>query len=112
MIERTPDGNQRVQAYGLDVLLLEVQELIQRGYELDYNTNEHFPQQIGHIYVVTLVPRQKGKGIAGECGGPELVFPAEARTDKPMPEVTPELKALQAVIEEGKKPGRKPKVTA
>lgn len=102
MIERTPDGNQRVQAYGLDVLLLEVQELIQRGYVLDYNTNEHFPQQIGHIYVVTLVQDQ-GKAVVG---------PAEARTDKPMPEVTPELKALQAVIEEGKKPGRKPKVTA
>ena len=96
MIERTPEGNQVVQAYGLDVLLEEVQELVQRGYILDYATNEHYPQAIGHLYVVTLV-KDQGKQL-------EKQAPVET------PEVTPELKALQTVIEEGRgKPGRKAK---
>ena len=100
MIERTPEGNQLVQAYGLDVLLQEVQELVQRGYVLDYNTNSHFPQQLGHLYVVTLVDPKNQAPVLQE--------------DKPevASEVSPELKALQAIVEEHKKPGRKPKVTA
>lgn len=102
MIERTPEGNQLVQAYGLDVLLQEVQELVQRGYVFDYNTNEHYPQQLGHLYVVTLVPDQ-AKVVVG---------PAEARLASDPVEVPPELKALQAIVEEGKRPGRKPKVAA
>lgn len=97
MIERTPEGNQLVQAYGLDVLLQEVQELVQRGYVLDYNTNEHYPQQLGHLYVVTLVD-------------PKQVAPVVEQEQAP--EVPPELKALQAIVEEGKRPGRKPKVVA
>ena len=100
MIERTPEGNQLVQAYGLDALLLEVQELIQRGYVLDYNTNEHFPQQLGHLYVVTLVDPKN-----------QVAQPEQAKQED-TPEVTPELKALQAIVEEGKRPGRKPKATA
>ena len=101
MIERNPEGNQVIQAYGLDVLLEEVQELVQRGYVLDYATNEHYPQAIGHLYVVTLVP------AAGKVqGDPGHKFPET-------PAVTPELKALQDVIEEGKgKPGRKAKTAA
>lgn len=102
MIERVGDTqNMRIQTYGLAEFLKDVQELIQRGYVLDFESNEHYPQSIGHLFTAVLVP--KGKAVVG---------PAEARTDKPIPEVTPELQALQAVIEEGKKPGRKPKVTA
>lgn len=98
MIERTPEGNQLVQAYGLEEFLRDVQELFQRGYVLDFETNEHYPQAIGHLFTAVLVPVDKtAEGSA------------EARADKPMPEVTPELLALQAVVEEGKKPGRKPK---
>ena len=101
MIERTPEGNQLVQAYGLDVLLQEVQELVQRGYVFDYNTNSHFPQQLGHLYVVTLVDPKNQAPVLQE-DKPEVV-----------PEVSPELKALQAVIEEHKgKPGRKTKTVA
>lgn len=99
MIERTPEGNQLVQAYGLDVLLQEVQELVQRGYILDYNTNAHFPQQLGHLYVVTLVD-------------PKKIAPV---VEQEKPAITPDLeslKALQAIVEEGKRPGRKPKVVA
>ena len=97
MIERTAEGNQLVQAYGLDVLLQEIQELVQRGYVLDYNTNEHYPQQLGHLYVVTLVDPKNQAPVV--------------QPDKPedVPEVPPELKALQAIVEEGKRPGRKPK---
>ena len=95
MIERTAEGNQLVQAYGLDVLLQEVQELVQRGYVLDYNTNSHFPQQLGHLYVVTLVDPKN------QVAAPEQVKQEDT------PEVTPELKALQAIVEEGKRPGRK-----
>lgn len=97
MIERTPENNQLVQAYGLDVLLQEVQELVQRGYVLDYNTNAHFPQQLGHLYVVTLVDPKNQVPV---------VEPAK---QEETPEVPPELKALQAIVEEGKRPGRKPK---
>lgn len=103
MIERTTEGNQVIQAYGLDVLLEELQELVQRGYVLDYATNEHYPQAIGHLYVVTLVP----------AAGKQVIGTAEARLATETPVVTPELKALQDVIEEGKgKPGRKAKTTA
>lgn len=99
MIERTPEGNQLVQAYGLDVLLQEVQELVQRGYVLDYNTNAHFPQQLGHLYVVTLVDPKNQAGAS------------EPAKQEDTLEVTPELKALQAIVEEGKRPGRKPRNT-
>ena len=102
MIERNPEGNQVIQAYGLDVLLEELQELVQRGYVLDYATNEHYPQAIGHLYVVTLVP----------AAGKQVVGTAEARLATETPVVTPELKALQAVIDEGKKRGPKPKTAA
>ena len=102
MIERNPEGNQVVQAYGLNVLLEEVQELVQRGYVLDYATNEHYPQAIGHLYVVTLVP----------AAGKQVVGPAETRLATETPVVTPELKALQTVIEEHKKRGPKPKTAA
>lgn len=95
MIERTPEGNQLVQAYGLDALLQEVQELVQRGYVLDYNTNEHYPQQLGHLYVVTMVDPKNQAPVVQEAKSEDV------------PEVTPELKALQAIVEEGKKPGRK-----
>ena len=102
MIERNPEGNQVIQAYGLDVLLEEVQELVQRGYVLDYATNEHYPQAIGHLYVVTLVP----------ATGKQVVGSTEARLATETPVVTPELKALQTVIEEHKKRGPKPKTAA
>lgn len=99
MIERVNDTqNMRIQAYGLEEFLRDVQELFQRGYVLDFETNEHYPQSIGHLFTAVLVPAAKVKEGT-----------AEARTDKPMPEVTPELQALQAVVEEGKKAGRKPK---
>lgn len=100
MIERTPENNQLVQAYGLDALLQEVQELVQRGYVLDYKTNAHFPQQLGHLYVVTLVDPKNQAPVV------------ELAKQEDTPEVTPELKALQAIVEEGKRPGRKPKATA
>lgn len=100
MIERTPEGNQLVQAYGLDVLLQEVQELVQRGYVLDYNTNSHFPQQLGHLYVVTLVDPKNQVPVVEPVKQEDTL------------EVPPELKALQAIVEEGKRPGRKPKATA
>ena len=99
MIERNPEGNQVIQAYGLEVLLEELQELVQRGYVLDYATNEHYPQAIGHLYVVTLVP----------ATGKQVVGTEEARLATETPVVTPELKALQTVIEEHKKRGPKPK---
>ena len=103
MIERIDDTElMRIQAYGLADFLLEIEELVQRGYVLDYATNAHYPQAIGHLYVVTLVP----------AAGKQVVGPAEARLATETPVVTPELKALQTVIEEHKKRGPKPKTAA
>lgn len=103
MIERTPENNQLIQAYGLDVFLADVQELVLRGYVLDFKNNAHFPQQIGHLYVATMVtpPDEKVKTVIVDDPKPAEI-----------PVITPELEALQAIVEEGKRPGRKPKVTA
>lgn len=96
MIERVNDTqNQRVQTYGLAEFLQDVQELFQRGYVLDYETNDHYPQSIGHLFTAVMVPKDAVKQVK-----------VEPTTDAV--EVPDELKALQAVVEEGKR-GRKPK---
>lgn len=96
MIERVNDTqNQRVQTYGLAEFLQDVQELFQRGYVLDYETNDHYPQSIGHLFTVVMVPKDAVKQVKVEPTADAV-------------EVPDELKALQAVVEEGKR-GRKPK---
>ena len=48
-----------IQAFNLVDLLKEVKELVLQGYDFDFNTIEHFPQQFGlHFHVPML------KGVA------------------------------------------------
>lgn len=100
MIERVGETQEmRIQQYGLAEFLQEAQELIERGYVFDFDSNERYPQSIGHMFICTMVPKNSLKEVLNST-------PAAA------PEVPEEFKALQAVIEEGKKPRTKPKPTA
>jgi hypothetical protein len=96
MIERVND-NQRVQQHGLAEWLQEVQELFQRGYVFDFESNEHYPQSIGHLFTAIMVPAKSNIVVKTQ--------------QEETPEVPPELKALQETVESMKaKPGRKPKI--
>jgi hypothetical protein len=59
MIElQTHSGFYRCEAYGFAEWLAEVQGLIQKGYEFDFESNSNYPMQIGHIYTAILKPKQ------------------------------------------------------
>lgn len=44
----------RVQAYSLYEYLLALQEAIQAGYKIDFETNQGYPQQIGTVFTAGL----------------------------------------------------------
>lgn len=99
MIERVQGTNlMQVQTYGLAEFLIEVEGLINSGFTFDMEDNQHYPQVIGHLYVVTMQPKDKKKEL------PKVVAKDTAQESAEVPE---ELKELQKVIEEGKKQGRK-----
>lgn len=45
----------KVEDYGLDVWLGQIQELIKKGYELDFKTNENYPLVFGTMYTCVMV---------------------------------------------------------
>lgn len=45
----------KVEEYGLDVWLGQIQELIKKGYELDFKTNENYPLVFGTMYTCVMV---------------------------------------------------------
>lgn len=99
MIERAQGTDlMQVQTYGLAEFLIEVEGLINSGFTFDMEDNQHYPQVIGHLYVVTMQPKDKKK---------ELPKVAVEDTTQESADVPEELKELQKVIEEGKKQGRK-----
>lgn len=54
--------NKHIQQYGLAEFLSEFQTLVQQGYELDLETNAHYPQAVGHLLTAVLVkPKQDSK---------------------------------------------------
>ena len=57
MIEQLKDSDKiQVQNFGLAEWLKDAQEAIQAGYEFDFETNEGYPQQIGHVYTCQMLP--------------------------------------------------------
>lgn len=99
MIERVQGTDlMQVQTYGLAEFLIEVEGLINSGFTFDMEDNQHYPQVIGHLYVVTMQPKNKKKEVQ------KVV--AETTTEDSV-EVPEEFKELQKVVEEGKKQGRK-----
>jgi hypothetical protein len=57
MIERLQATDKiQVQNFGLVEWLKDLQEAIQAGYEFDFETNEGYPQQIGHVYTCQMLP--------------------------------------------------------
>lgn len=58
MIEQLKDSDKiQVQNFGLVEWLKDLQEATQAGYEFDFETNEGYPQQIGHVYTCQMLPR-------------------------------------------------------
>ena len=99
MIERVQGTDlMQVQTYGLAEFLTEVEGLINSGFTFDMEDNQHYPQVIGHLYVVTMHPKDKKK---------EVQKVATEATTADSVEVPEEFKELQRVVEEGKKQGRK-----
>jgi len=50
-------GFKRVENYGFAEWLKEVQEVIQDGYEFDFESNDGYPLQIGTVYTAVMKPR-------------------------------------------------------
>ena len=57
--ERKKEDKKVIEAYGFIEFLKLVQTGIQEGYELDFMTNEGFPQQMGTYYRGTLLLQKK-----------------------------------------------------
>lgn len=94
MIERVQDTNlMRIQTYGLAEFLLEIEELIQRGYKLDIENNDHYPQAIGHLFTTVMIPKV-------------TTTEAKPKAEQAV-EVPEELKALQAVVSQGQTPAKR-----
>ena len=83
-----------IQAFNLVDLLKEVKELVLQGYDFDFNTIEHFPQQFGlHFHVPMLK------------GGVKQVSAPDESEDAPSQEVQTEDSGEQT--QEAPKRGRK-----
>jgi len=50
-------GFKQVENYGFAEWLKEVQEVIQDGYEFDFDSNDGYPLQIGTVYTAVMKPR-------------------------------------------------------
>ena len=48
----------KVVGYGLDDFLFGVEEAINEGYKIDKESNEYYPQMIGHVFSVGLVKEE------------------------------------------------------
>jgi len=46
----------RIQSYGLDQFLQEIQKGFNEGYKLDFESNENYPQMIGHVFTCGMLP--------------------------------------------------------
>lgn len=51
-------GFKQVENYGFAEWLKEVQEVIQDGYEFDFESNANYPLQIGTVYTAVMKPRE------------------------------------------------------
>lgn len=100
MIElQTHSGFYRCEAYGFAEWLVEIQGLIQKGYEFDFESNSNYPMQIGHIYTAILKPKQEPneyttgglipdeQKLVGEQPSEQRVYPGGSPDT---PEMTPE----------------------
>lgn len=54
------NGNIRVENYGLAEWLAEIEQVINQGYEFNFNDNDKFPQSIGYMFYAVLVPKNEG----------------------------------------------------
>lgn len=65
MIDYRENNTAKVEAYGLAEWLTEVQELVQKGYLFDFDTNESYPLVFGSMYTCIMVlPEEKADGFA------------------------------------------------
>ena len=68
-----------IQAFSLVDLLKEVREATLEGYDFDFNTVEHFPQQFGlhfHVPMVKGASEQSASGAALQSTNPAEDSPA------------------------------------
>lgn len=79
MIElQVHNGFYRCEAYGFAEWLVEIQGLIQKGYEFDFESNSNYPMQIGHIYTAILKPKVVTEVVTNF---PPIVEPVEETKD-------------------------------
>lgn len=64
----------QVQNYGLAEWLKDIQEAIREGYEFDFDSNEGYPQAIGHVF--TCIMKLRRMDWLGQVGkNADAVFP-------------------------------------
>lgn len=102
MIElQTHSGFYRCEAYGFAEWLVEIQGLIQKGYEFDFESNSNYPMQIGHIYTAILKPKQSEPKVY-PGGSPDTPEMTTEPTDPVLPdkqaETLPVLPVEEAVV--------------
>ena len=88
-----PDGSIAIQEYSIADYTEKLQEVFQMGYEVNFEDNASYPQQIGNLFYCKATKVNK-KDLQEQDVGSEVFDSVVADLTK----------------EEPKKPGRKPKV--
>lgn len=84
------NGNIRVENYGLAEWLTEIEQVINQGYEFNFNDNDKFPQSIGYMFYAILVPKEDGKQ--------QLTVKIDASDVQPLLDET--IKQVKAIVAE------------
>lgn len=114
-IEQTNPNDVRIAQHSLWEFLKDVQEAIQKGYVLDLETNEHFPQSYGSYYSATLVKDVKNTEDVVVDLLPQVLFTEveKAIASIPVEPTEPESPKGDAVVKRTRKPkAEAPKVDA
>lgn len=96
----------KIEQHSLWEFLKDVQEVIQKGYVLDLETNEHFPQSYGSYYSATLVKDVKNTEDVVVDPLPQVLFnevPVVASLEQAQA-VVPESPKGDAVVKRTRKP--------
>jgi hypothetical protein len=96
--------NKTVEKFSLSDFLLEFQEAVKEGFELDLTKNETWPQKFGDHYFVVLTKSRRPRGRPeGSVVSPMTPIPEPVFLTTVPEELTPEEKAVKVPESEVKK---------
>lgn len=75
-----PDGSSTLLAWSLVDLVVGVANATKEGYELDIETNEYYPQQLGGLFTVTFKPHEELQEFVESTGQEVQPLPVEKQS--------------------------------